>query len=210
MNKYFLTFLFFILASSIYSIEGFLLGTQVHSDNSNLENLNSLETPYASIYWELYAKNFGFGMTYSFSGHKEEAFMDKVEYDWFLYWESTIDMKYHLLGTSNWIDPFTEISLGVRANNQLWYYSKYISNWEKDSDGNYIYNYSGDSISGQTFQNIHLIGRLNAGINFNFDNYFIGGKLGINLLDNDVFNYLDEKLDILKAYRLSVLIGYKF
>lgn len=209
MRKIFLI-LILLMATSAFSIEGFILGSQINSDASQLDDTFGSGNITPSLFWEIYNKNLGFGMTYTTNLLKEDSFKDNDDYDWFLDSEATIDLKYHILGTKNNIAPYTNLSFGVKSNNMLRYYQRHTSNWEKGDDGKYKFTGSGDSIKAQSLQSFHLIGRISAGLNLKFNDFFVGGNIGVLVIDNQLYNILNEVDEVLDQYRISIQVGYIF
>lgn len=209
MKKLIIILLF--LSTNLFSNVGVKIGSQINNNNSNFNELTSSGTLTPSIFWEIYRESFGFGMTYTANLIKKDSLIDTIDYDWFIDWEATFDMKYHILGTQNNIDPYTELSFGFAASNMAKYYKRNDSYWEKGEDGKYYYNSEkGRIYENKSLQTIEMIGRVNAGINFNFKKTFIGVKTGVAILNNQLYSVKGELDEILDSYRLSFILGYKF
>lgn len=199
------------ISTNLFSNMGINIGSQVNNSNNDYDELISSGTITPSIFWEIYKENFGFGMTYTVDLIRMDSNAKSVDYDWFIDWESTFDMKYHILGTKNDIDPYAELSFGLAASNMTQYYKRNDSYWEEGPDGKYYYNEEkGKNYGNQSLQTMEIIGRFNAGVNFNYKKMFIGAKAGVAVLNNQFYSVKGDLEDVLESYRLSFILGYKF
>lgn len=193
----------------LFAQVNFILGPQVNFDSEAIERNYEYEFIFPSLFWEVNYNNLGIGMSYSTNLLKEKSLYGIHEYDWNMDWEATFDFKYHLLGTDKIIDPFTEISFGTKTNNMLRPYKRHNNAWKEDSSGVYRLTKESKSINDQSIQSFSIIGNVSGGFNINFQDFFIGCKVGVQFFNSDSYKLVQDKDINTYPYRISILTGYR-
>lgn len=210
MKKH-ITFILLLFPFSLFSDLSFSFGTTVNNDIDKLEQFNVPHIVTPSLFWEISNDKIGIGMTYVVNLIKAETRHEKKENDWFLKWEALIDFKYHFLGTNNFIDPYTEISMGLKLNNLITSYERASDSWILGDDGNYYYDSKrSGKINKHSLQSVNIISYASAGANLNFKNSFIGAKVSLALSDSNIYNISLNYIEFIRNYRISFLAGYRF
>lgn len=204
-----------LIALLLASVKSFtqvnlVIGPQVNFDSEAIERNYEYEYIFPSFFWEINYNNLGIGMSYTTNILKEKSIYEIQEYDWYIDWEATFDFKYHLLSTDKIFDPFTEISFGTKTNNMLRPYKRHNNAWKEDDSGVYRLTKESKGINSQSIQSFSIIGKVSGGFNINFQNYFIGCKVGIQIFNSNSFQLVQDKEIYTYPYRISILTGYRF
>jgi hypothetical protein len=111
------------------------------------------------LYWEVTGKNLGFGMSYLLDVETTDVAAPVYKEIW-LDWIATADLRYHILGSEAFLDPFVEAGFGAAGRSD-------ITNYEKVGTGTNDY----------TPTNLSLFGQVGGGMAVKLSLLQVGAKL---------------------------------
>ena len=165
MKKYIVVALL-LLATSMLFAEGLRIGASLNlefMDRPDVEAFQiAIDDPtnlIPGLYWEVAGKKLGFGMTYLLDVEKADIAVDPFT-GVFLDWIATADLRYHVLGSETFLDPFVEAGFGAAGRSD-------ITNYKKAGSGTNDY----------TPTNLSLFGQVGGGLAVKLSLFQLGTKL---------------------------------
>ena len=165
MKKYIVAALL-LLAATVLFADGLRIGASLNAeflDRPDIEAFQiAIDDPtnlIPGLYWEVAGKNLGFGMTYLLDVEKGDIPVDPFT-GVFLDWIATADLRYHILGSDAFLDPFVEAGFGAAGRSD-------ITNYEKVGAGTNDY----------TPTNLSLFGQVGGGLAVKLAVLQVGAKL---------------------------------
>ncbi len=111
--------------------ESFRLGASVGAELLERPTLASIHQGFgegssllSGLYWEVLPGHLGFGMTYLVDFQKEISSYPQLDYQWFVDWVGTFDLRYHFL-RDFFLDPFLEAGLGSAGRADITAYEQH-------------------------------------------------------------------------------------
>ncbi len=111
------------------------------------------------LYWELAGRRLGFGMSCLLDLEKADV-PAPVEEEFWLDWISTADLRYHILGSDAFLDPFLEAGFGAAGRSD-------VTNYEKAGVGS----------NDDTPTNLSLFGQVGGGLAVKIAVFQLGARL---------------------------------
>jgi hypothetical protein len=109
------------------------------------------------IYWEVIIDNLGFGMTYLAKFSRQDSTLPPIDYEWYLDWIGSADIRYHFLGEFP-LDPFAEAGFGCAGRVDITNFGEYGLDDERDP------------------LSLSLFGQVGGGLALRLDQVHIGAK----------------------------------
>ena len=160
----FVVLLFLCMITAIASADSFRLGFQGGVELLNrprhdtiLKSFDDQANLIPGMYWEVIIDNVGFGMTYLAKFSRQESVLPEINYEWYLDWIGSGDLRYHFLRGFP-IDPFAEAGFGCAGRVDITNYGAHDLEGERDP----LY--------------LSLFGQVGGGLALRLDNMHVGAK----------------------------------
>jgi hypothetical protein len=165
MKKWIVAILLLASVSLVFA-DGFRVGATLNAeflDRPDVESFKmAIDDPtnlIPGLYWEIAGKNLGFGMTYLVDIETLDVAAPVYKEIW-LDWMGTADLRYHILGSDAFLDPFVEAGFGAAGRSDM-------TNYEKVGAGTNDY----------TPTNLSLFGQVGGGLAVKLSMFQVGAKL---------------------------------
>ncbi|UCF98052.1 MAG: hypothetical protein JSV89_00600, partial [Spirochaetaceae bacterium] len=110
--------------------EGLRIGASSNAEFMDRPDVEALKTAIddpmnliPGLYWEIAGKKLGFGMTYLIDVETLDVVAPVYKEIW-LNWIGTADLRYHILGSDAFLDPFLEAGFGAAGRSDITNYEK--------------------------------------------------------------------------------------
>jgi hypothetical protein len=158
----------FLVAGAALSFAGGLrFGAEVSAEFVDRPNLEGVMQEFdqrtnliPGLYWEYVPKHLGFGMTALLDVTRADVAAPVYEELW-LDWISSLDLRYHFLGSQAFLDPFIEAGFGAAGRSNLTDYEAL-----------------GLGANDYSPVNLSLFGQVGAGVALKVSIFHIGAKAG--------------------------------
>ena len=162
MKRWILAALLLISASVLFA-GGLRLGTTFNAEFLDAPDLEAFQTAVdhptnliPGLYWEAAGQKLGFGMTYLIDVERLES----PDPELWMNWITTADLRYHILGSDVFLDPFVETGFGAAGRSDM-------TNHEK----------AGTGANDYTPTNLSLFGQVGGGLAFKLSKFQLGAKM---------------------------------
>jgi len=143
------------------------------------------------LYWEIAGNKLGFGMTYLLDVEKLDVPAPVYKEIW-LDWMTTADLRYHILGSDAFLDPFVEAGFGAAGRSDMTDYET-----------------AGTGTNDYTPTNLSLFGQVGGGLALKLSLLQLGVKLDWRFWNGSIPGAIQDPYP-LKNYSVALFGGLAF